>query len=59
MPATADVATVVALADGDLARAHAAWTALEHAAYFLTTEPDLAPPFLTKDQIHPIPADDM
>lgn len=56
---TADVATVVALADGDLGRAHAAWAAMEHAAYFLTTEPDQAPPILTKDQIHPIPDRDM
>ena len=53
----AEVATLVALADGDLGRAHAAWAALEYAAYFLTTEPDQAPPILTKDQIHPIPPD--
>ena len=54
----ADVATLVALAAGDLGRAHAAWAALAHAAYFLTTEPDRAPPILTKDQIHPIATDD-
>jgi hypothetical protein len=36
-------AGVVSLVKGDLARAHAVWTALEHEAYLFTTEPESTP----------------
>lgn len=55
----ADVSLAVPLADGDLARAHALWAALEHRAYYLTTEPQTAAGILTEDQIHPIPDHDV
>jgi len=51
----AAVALAVPLVDGDLARAHAVWAALEHSAYYLTTDPARAPSILTEDQIHAIP----
>lgn len=57
-PRAADVATAATLTKGDLARAHAVWSALEHGAYYLTAEPDRTPSILTDDQVHPIPVDD-
>ncbi len=53
-----EVSLAVPLVAGDLARAHAVWAALEYDAYYLTTEPHLAPSILTADQVHHIPADD-
>jgi hypothetical protein len=38
-----DSAQVVPLVKGDLARAHAVWSALEHEAYLFTTEPERTP----------------
>lgn len=55
----AEVSLAVPLAGGDLARAHAVWAALEHRAYYLTTEPHTAAGILTDDQIHPIPDHDV
>ncbi|PZF89366.1 hypothetical protein [Micromonospora endophytica] len=54
----AEVATTVPLVKGDLARAHAVWAALRHDAYYLTTEPHLAPAVLAPDLVHHIPLDD-
>jgi hypothetical protein len=52
------VAALVLPAAGDLARAHAAWAALTHGAYYLSTEPKLAPSVIPTVQVHAIPADD-
>ncbi|MEJ3744096.1 hypothetical protein WEI85_12465 [Actinomycetes bacterium KLBMP 9797] len=54
-----DVASVVPLVDGDLARAQAVWEALDHDAYFVTTQPETAPTALGRHQIHTIPTDDI
>jgi hypothetical protein len=54
----ADVSAVAALVKGDLGRAHAVWTALDHGAYYLTSEPHLAPSVIPTDQVHHIPAAD-
>jgi hypothetical protein len=54
----ADAASLVEITNGDLARAHTVWAALEHGAYYLTTEPHRAPAILTDDQVHPIPEAD-
>lgn len=47
-----------AVADYDLARAHAAWAATAHSAYYLTCQPRLAPAVLARWQIHYIAPDD-
>jgi hypothetical protein len=54
----AAVADVVPFAEGDLARAHAIWAALEHSAMFLTTEPDQAARVVAEDRTIVIPAED-
>ncbi len=41
---------------GNLAQAHAVWAALQHGAYYLTSEP--GPRALPDDDIHHIPTDD-
>jgi hypothetical protein len=51
-------AAVVPLVKGDLARAHAAWAALAHDAYYLTCEPHLVPAVISADLVHDIPAGD-
>ncbi|MEV4627227.1 hypothetical protein AB0J90_13140 [Micromonospora sp. NPDC049523] len=53
-----DTAAFVRLVKGDLARAHAVWAALQHDAYYLTSEPYLTPSAIPADQVHHIPADD-
>lgn len=55
----ADTAAIAALVKGDLGRAHAAWAALDHNAYFLTSEPHLAPSVIPDGQVHAIPPDDV
>ncbi|MGW4460863.1 hypothetical protein [Micromonospora sp. NPDC004704] len=55
----ADTAAFVRLVKGDLARAHAVWAALQHDAYYLTSEPYLTPSAIPADQVHHIPADDV
>jgi hypothetical protein len=55
---TADVATTVRLVKGDLARAHAVWAALEHDAYYLTSEPHLTPSVIAPELVHYIPTND-
>ena len=55
----AEVATTTRLVKGDLARAHAVWAALEHDAYYLTSEPQLTPAVIAPDLIHEIPVDDV
>jgi hypothetical protein len=45
-------------ADYDLARAFAAWVAVEHHAYYLTSEPDNVPAVLADWQVHYISHDD-
>jgi hypothetical protein len=52
------VSSVVPFTSGDLSRAHAVAVALEHRAYYLTTEPDLAPSVLDKDMVVAIPEND-
>jgi hypothetical protein len=52
------VADVVPFTEGDLARAHAIWAALEHSAMFLTREPDRAARAVAKDRTIVIPAED-
>ncbi|MCA2215130.1 hypothetical protein [Jidongwangia harbinensis] len=58
----ADVAAAMAgsvpLAKGDMARAHAAWAANKHRAYYLTTEPDEAAGLVPVDNIHAMPVHD-
>jgi hypothetical protein len=54
----AAVAGSVPLAKGDMARAHAAWAANKHQAYYLTTEPDDAAGLVPVDNVHAIPAHD-
>jgi hypothetical protein len=66
----AAVAAMVLSAANDLARAHAAWAALKHGAYYLTTEPKLpagsarklaklAPSPIPVEQVHALPVDDV
>ncbi|MEH1014217.1 hypothetical protein V6U90_14035 [Micromonospora sp. CPCC 206060] len=55
----ADAAAVASLVKGDLGRAHAVWAALDHSAYYLTSEPHLAPSVIPIDQVHTIPVDDI
>ena len=55
---TAEVAGTVRLVKGDLARAHAVWAALEHDAYYLTSEPHLTPSVIVPELVHYIPTDD-
>ncbi|WJK41809.1 hypothetical protein O7608_05170 [Solwaraspora sp. WMMA2056] len=54
-----DAAAIAPLVKGDLARAHAVWAALDHGAYYLTSEPHLTPTVVPDDQVHSIPADDI
>lgn len=52
------VADVVPYAGDDLARAHAAWAALHHAAVLFTTEPDKSGHAVARDRIIVIPTED-
>lgn len=52
------VANSVPFVNGDLAQAHAVWAALEHDAYYVTTEPDQAPSLLDPRLVLAIPEDD-
>lgn len=54
----ARVSTTVPLVSGDLSRAHAVRMALDHGAYYVTTEPKVAPTVLTESKVHVIPVDD-
>lgn len=54
-PAVADVAPFT---EGDLARAHAVWAALEHSAFLLTREPDKSARTVAEDRTVVIPMDD-
>lgn len=54
----AQVSAFVSLTKGDVGRAHAAWATLQHGAYYLTTEPHLAPSVVPADLLHTIPDDD-
>lgn len=54
----AEVAATVHLVKADLSRAHAVWSALEHDAYYLTTEPHLVPAVIAPELVHVIPLDD-
>ncbi|GGM01406.1 MULTISPECIES: hypothetical protein [Micromonospora] len=54
-----EVANTVRLVKGDLARAHAVWTALDHDAYYLTSEPHLVPDVIAPELVHHIPVDDV
>jgi hypothetical protein len=54
----AAVAEVVPFVDGDLARAHATWAALEHSALFLTREPDKAARVVAEERTIVIPIED-
>jgi hypothetical protein len=51
-------AGVIPLVKGDLARAHAIWSALEHEAYLFTTEPERTPSILDAEDIVVIPKND-
>src|SRR6266508_3589458 len=55
----AEASLVIPPVEGDLALAHAVSTAMEHRAYYLTTEPHLVKHVLVEHQIHEIPADDV
>lgn len=55
-PVDADeVSFTVPLVNGDLGRAHAVWEALDHDAYYVTTEPKRVPPILRSGQVHAVP----
>jgi hypothetical protein len=56
--AAVEVADVVPLTGNDLARAHAAWAALTHAALLFSTEPERAAGAVGKDRIIAIPTED-
>lgn len=53
-----DVADVIPLVKGDLARGHAVWAAVRAGAYLLTAEPEAMPAIVHPNQIIDIPADD-
>jgi hypothetical protein len=53
-----EVADVVPLVKGDLARSHAIWAAVRDGAYILTSEPHAMPDIVHRDQIIAIPFDD-
>lgn len=53
------IADVVPFTGGDLARSHAVWASLEHAAVYLTTEPDDSAYLVAEDRILVIPAEDV
>lgn len=55
---TAAIADVVPFTEGDLARAHAIWAALEYSAVFLTREPDEAARAVARDRTIVIPTED-
>ena len=54
----AAVADVVPYVGEDLARAHAAWAALHHAAILFTTEPHKSGQAMSEDRIIAIPTED-
>ncbi|MEV4707708.1 hypothetical protein [Actinoplanes sp. NPDC049316] len=56
--AAAHVAETVPFSHGDLSRSHAVWASLEHAAVYLTAEPQESARLIAKDRIIVIPADD-
>lgn len=50
-----EVSHTVPLINGGLGRAQAVWEALDHDAYYVTTEPKRAPTILRGKQVHAIP----
>lgn len=56
--AAARAADSVVMANGDLARGHAIWVALEYEATYFSVEPGEAVKALTEDQVIPIPPED-
>ncbi|MEV4638572.1 hypothetical protein AB0J80_14590 [Actinoplanes sp. NPDC049548] len=52
------IADTVAFTGGDLARSHAVWASLTHAAVYLTAEPQESARLIADDRIIVVPAED-